>query len=375
MREYRPAGPLDADWRERVQRAQEDALPSGRAVVSCPAPYGVGGLGRHLKEIAEALERKRQPASRIIDSGEDTDGPETRRGGLPELLGALAPLARFSPAWRMWSASARFDARAARRLGAADQLIAFNGTALAQFRAARRLGSPTLSLVSANSHMRHVIRQHDLAYRQYPLERPWATHLLRRNLSEYARADRIYVASRYVLESFRGEGFGDDVLSLFPLTPDPRYRPERSPTSSSTFDIVYCGSLLVHKGVPLLLDAVRRLPYDDLRVVLVGGWKTRAMRRFIQGACRDDPRVSVRPGDALPWFRSARLCVHPAYEDGFAYAPAEALACGVPVIVSEDTGMKELIDPGRDGLILPTGSVDALTQAIGASYRGEILRG
>jgi glycosyltransferase involved in cell wall biosynthesis len=355
-----------------MERAQEDVLPSGPAVVSCPAPYGVGGLGRHLREIAEALERSGEPAARIIDA-DASSGPAGRRRGLPEVVGALAPLARFSPAWRMWSASVRFDARAARGLGAADQLIAFNGTALAQLRAARRAGLATLSLVSANSHMRRVIRQHELAYRQYPVERPWATHLLRRNLREYAQADRILVSSRYVLESFVEEGFGDELLAHFPLTPDSRYRPAGTPSSSSTFDIVYCGSLLVHKGVPLLLDAVRRLAYDDLRLVLVGGWKTRAMRRFIEQACRDDPRISVRPGDALPWFRSARLCVHPAYEDGFAYAPAEAMACGVPVIVSEDTGMKELIDPGRDGLILPTGSVEALTQAIDASYRGEIL--
>jgi glycosyltransferase involved in cell wall biosynthesis len=358
-----------------MERAQESALHPGRAVVSCPAPYGAGGLGRHLREIAEAIERSGAPAPHIIDSGEDERTPATRRRGLPELLGALAPLARFSPAWRMWSASVRFDARAARRLSDADQLIAFNGTALAQFKAAQRAGVSSRSLVSANSHMRRVIRQHELAYRQYPVERPWATHLLRRNLSEYAHADRIYVASRYVFESFKEEGYGDELLSLFPLTPDPRYRPPSTPKSSSTFDIVYCGSLVVHKGVPLLLDAVRRLGHDDLRLVLVGGWKTPAMRRLVRGACRGDQRISVRPGDPLPWFQSARLCVHAAYEDGFAYAPAEAMACGVPVIVSEDTGMKELVDHGRNGLILPTGSVDALAQAIDASYRGEILHG
>ena len=52
----------------------------------------------------------------------------------------------------------------------------------------------------------------------------------------------------------------------------------------------------------------------------------------------------------------------------------EALACGVPVIVSEDTGMKELIRAERDGLVLPTGDLVALTEAIGACYRGELLR-
>ena len=65
--------------------------------------------------------------------------------------------------------------------------------------------------------------------------------------------------------------------------------------------------------------------------------------------------------------------MHPAYEDGFAYAPAEALACGVPVLVSEDTGMKELIGSPRDGLVLATGDGVALSEAIAAAYRGEIF--
>src|SRR6185312_11220263 len=103
---------------------------------------------------------------------------------------------------------------------------------------------------------------------------------------------------------------------------------------------------------------------------LIGGWGTPGMRRFVQRALAADARISVCPGDPLPHLRAASLCVHPAYEDGFGYAPAEAQAAGVPVIVSEDTGMKELIAVGRDGLIVPTGDLDALTEAIEQAYRG-----
>ena len=237
-----------------------------------------------------------------------------------------------------------FDASVAQRLPQADGLIAFNGQALTQFRLARRKRYESIALVSANSHLRRVIRQHARAHKQYPLEGSWASHLVRRNLAEYARADRIYVASRYTRESFIEEGIPEELLSVFPLTPDPRYERDGARRLADGFDIVYVGSLAVHKGVPLLIDAVRRLPHADIRLRLVGGWGTRGMRRFVQSACAGDPRISVCPGDPLPHLRSARLCVHPAYEDGFAYAPAEALACGVPVIVSEDTGMKDLID-------------------------------
>ncbi len=371
-----PQGPLDPGWRAAALGAQSLALPGGHVSVSCPAPLGVGGLGRHLEEIAEALQRRGDGAADIFDLAlEPSAGSPPQAPARPRAIDVVAPLARFSPAWRMWLGSRSFDASAARLLPRGGHLIAFNGTALTQLAGARRAGLESASLMSANSHMRMVLRQHDRAHRAYPVERPWATHLLARNLREYAAADRIHVASRYVWESFIEQGVPEERLSMFPLTPHPRFRPaERSP-AAETFDVVYVGSLQVHKGVPLLLDAFSRLAHADMRLVLVGGWKTRGMRRLLEDSRAHDPRIVVAPGDALPRLQGAGVCVHPAYEDGFAYAPAEALACGVPVIVSEDTGMKELLEPGRTGVIVPTGERDALVEALEAAYRGELLGG
>jgi glycosyltransferase involved in cell wall biosynthesis len=370
-------GPLSASWREATLREQEAALPPGRVTVSCSAPFGAGGLGRHLSEIASALQRAGRPCESISGSSRAAPSANARRGWAPagerpRPSGALArvPLP-ISPGLRTRAFLADFDAYAAARLRPGERLVAFNGQALSQFRAAPSVGYRSCTLVSANSHIRQVARRHAEARRRYPLEGSWTTHLVERNLAEYARADRIFVASRYVRESFLQEGFAPERLVDFPLTPDPRYSFEQPRAPGDRFEIVYVGSLAVHKGVPLLIDAVRRLAHADIRLTLVGGWGTRGMRRFAQAACAADPRIVVGPGDPLARLRAARLCVHPAYEDGFAYAPAEALACGVPVLVSEDTGMKDLIDAPRTGLVLPTGDLDALTEAIDAAYRGE----
>jgi glycosyltransferase involved in cell wall biosynthesis len=366
----------DPSWRVRARALQEEALPSGRVVVSCSAPFGVGGLGRHLEEIVAALDRGHVSNVCICESTLASDpAPAYRRISGHTASALLAPLTRPSPAWRMWKVSTAFDREAARRLPPGDHLIGFNGTSATQFRAAGRANYKSISLVSATAHARRLVRQHARAHRQYPVERSWATRVLERNLREYAQAQRIYVSSRYTWESFVEEGVSADLLSLFPLTPHPRFVPDHSSGKSSTFDIVYVGALTVDKGVPLLIDAVRRVPYTDLRLVLVGGWKTRAMRRLVEGAIARDSRIAVSAIDPLACLRSSRLYVHPAYSDGFSYSAAEALACGVPVIVSEDTGMKDLISTDRDGLVLPTGDLDALTEAIEAAYRGEILGG
>jgi len=370
-----PAPPaLGPGWRARVLAQQQGALPSGEVVVSCPAPFGGGGLGRHLQEIVEALARLEQPHAYLCE-GSPLDPLEARRAMSP--AGALAPLAaplaRFSPPWSMWRASVRFDTWAARRLPPAEHLLAFSGNALAQLRLASRLGYGSRGLVSPTSHLRRVARQYAVARSRYPLERPWSQRLVQRSLREYAAADRIYVSTRHVWESFVAEGVAEEILSLFPLTPDPRFGGAGPAPRGGTFDVIYVGSLSVAKGVPLLIDAVRRLAHSDVRLILLGGWASRGMRRFVQQACAADRRITVSRGDPLPQLRGAHLCVHPSYEDGFAYAPAEALACGVPVIVSEDTGMKELIEPARTGVVVPTGDLDALSTAIDAAYRGELF--
>jgi glycosyltransferase involved in cell wall biosynthesis len=364
-----------AGWRERVAAEQESALPEGTVTVSCSAPIGTGGLGRHLQELLDALARREQTSHVISGAERGTEAVRERGPGALEGLAAsfLKLPVPLTPGVRAALSAADFDAFAARQMPVADELIAFNGQALRQFGAAQRAGYRSSGLVSANSHMRNVIRQHERAMRQYPLEGSWASRMLRRNLREYERSARIYVGSRYSHESFVREGFPEERLAWFPWTPHPRFDSfgEREP--SDRFEIVYTGSLAVHKGVPLLIDAVRSLPHPDLRLTLVGGWGTRGMRRFVQQACAEDRRLRAAPGDPLPHLRKASLCVHPAFEDGFAYAPAEALASGVPVIVSEDTGMKDLIDSERAGLVLPTGELDALASAIDAAYRGELF--
>ena len=362
-----------AAWRERALTEQQAAMPDGEVTVSCSAPVGTGGLGRHLEELLEALARRGHPAHYI--SGAERDGrrvPAGRPDLLAKLLQSPIPL---TPGVRARVSAAEFDLYAAQRLPRAECLIAFNGQALAQFDGARRGGYRASALVSANSHMRRVIRQHELARRRYPLEGSWAAHMLRRNLREYERAERVYVGSRYSFASFLAEGFPEERLAWFPWTPDPRFESSEARQPSERFEIVYTGSLALHKGVPLLIDAVRSLPHRDLRLTLVGGWGSRGMRRFVQQACAADDRIVAGPGDPLPHLRAASLYAHPAYEDGFAYAPAEALVGGVPVIVSEDTGMKDLIDSPRAGLVVPTGDLDALTAAIDSAYRGELFGG
>lgn len=345
------------------------AVNAQGAVLSCRVPYGKGGLGQHFAQVVEDARRAGRLARYFctgIRPGDEAVGVRTD-GALAAWAGRWTPL-RFSPGWRNLVEIDLFDRWVARSLRGAprgDTFIGFVGQALHTFRQARSLGYRRLELVAANSHVRNVMAQHAKAIARYGIETSWLNPAqVRKTLREYELADVIQVASDYSLESFLEQGVPREKLVKVPLRVDPRFRPPAARTRDGVFRIVYVGSLTVMKGVPLLLEAFSRLPVREAELTLVGGWSTRGMRRYLQAWLQRDSRIRLAPGDPLPHLHRADVCVHPTYEDGFAYAPAEALACGIPVIVSEDTGMKEYVREGVNGYVVPTGDVDALVERL-----------
>jgi glycosyltransferase involved in cell wall biosynthesis len=217
-----------------------------------------------------------------------------------------------------------------------------------------------------------VRRRHEEAYRANPIERGWFNEQQHKKaLREYEVADTIVVASDYVRDSFLEAGFSEHKLSRFALSPSRRFRPAPAARpEDGVFRIVYVGGLTVVKGIPVLLDAFARFKPRSAELTLVGGCGTHAMRRYLAQRCARDPRVRIVPGDPLPHLHRANVYVHPSYGDGWSYATLEALACGVPAIVTEDTGAKEFIRDRGNGVVVPTGSPVAILEALVAKYRG-----
>ena len=62
--------------------------------------------------------------------------------------------------------------------------------------------------------------------------------------------------------------------------------------------------------------------------------------------------------------RSADIFVLPSLEDGLALTVVEALACGVPVITTPNTGASELVTPGVNGEVVPIRDAAAIAEAV-----------
>jgi glycosyltransferase involved in cell wall biosynthesis len=335
---------------------------------ACRASYGSGGLGRHLAELVEDARDRGELAAYYTSEPRAYD-PAGRpvREPLAPLLTRWTPI-RFSPGRSSDLGFRLFDRAVAKTIEPGDVHVGFSLQSLGTFQAARARGCRELHLISPTCHVDYVREQYREAYRRHPIERPWLNEAqCRRAKLEYELADLIVVASGYVRDSFLAAGFSDEKLLRFDVSAPPRFVPAMPP-DDGIFRVVYVGSLSVAKGTPLLVEAFSELALSDAELWLVGGYGTRGMRRWLEERCAADERIHVGPEDPLPHLQRASVYVHPSYQDGSPYAPLEALASGVPVVVTSETGTKELIEPGVNGCVIASGSVEAIGTAIEGYY-------
>ena len=146
-----------------------------------------------------------------------------------------------------------------------------------------------------------------------------------------------------------------NVQSFHPSVREAR-RPEvrkRMRFDGGQFVLLLVGNDWKNKGLTCLLEAVARC--SDLPVhVLVVGRDDRAPYQPTIQQLGLEGRVSFSEpsADVMQFYAAADAYVAPSLRDAFNLAVAEAMACGLPVIVSERAGVSELIHDGVDGLTL-----------------------
>jgi len=151
--------------------------------------------------------------------------------------------------------------------------------------------------------------------------------------------------------------------------PFERSIPTARPDARVTFG--YVGTLAPHKGVHVLMEALRLLPPRSCRLKVYGSdghhkEYGRLLHELAEGLevefCGLMDRLRI--GEA---FASIDCLVMPSlWLENSPVVIQEAFAAGVPVIASGQGGMAELIDDGRSGRLFPAGDVKALAMHMAA---------
>jgi glycosyltransferase involved in cell wall biosynthesis len=119
------------------------------------------------------------------------------------------------------------------------------------------------------------------------------------------------------------------------------------------FVLLLIGNDWRNKGVPVLLDVLVRLCELPIDLAVVSREHPAEVRAMIHSKGIEG-RVHLFPArtEVELYYAAADAYVGPSIEDALPLPPAEAMACGLPVIVSASSGVSETINPGVNGLIL-----------------------
>jgi len=158
---------------------------------------------------------------------------------------------------------------------------------------------------------------------------------------------------------------------------------------AKTLRVGFAGQWVPRKGIDILLEAWRSvksaLPSAELH--LAGGaelWKATAES---EGSARSAAQiqkmgeegllhiVGAVPRRQMPDFwNSVSVAVVPSFYEPFGLVALEAMACGVPVVAAAVGGLKEIVQDGESGLLVPPGDAGSLALGLTTLLTDEFLR-
>jgi glycosyltransferase involved in cell wall biosynthesis len=184
----------------------------------------------------------------------------------------------------------------------------------------------------------------------------------RRLAPEFAAAERILVGSRYAANTFVAAGFEESRLSVIPFGVDTILFSPRHVDRQRGFRVLYVGRLTVLKGIEHLLEAFSASADPDWTLSLVGNptldTPPLRVRRGRLEHLRNVPRAQL---PAI--YGSADVFVLPTLGEGLGLVALEAMACGIPLVVTPN-GPGEVVRDGVDGFVVAAGDTVAIGERL-----------
>ena len=181
-------------------------------------------------------------------------------------------------------------------------------------------------------------------------------------------------------------------LEYYALTPSVKEKTgdirKRLGIAGGAFTFVFVGRIVRDKGINELTAAFCRLcnERNDVCLLLVGDYESAdPLSKYSRELIDRTPYIYITKewiDDVRPWYAAADALVFPSYREGFPNVVIEAGAMGLPSIVTDINGSREIIIDGENGIIIPSNDEMALYHAMKgmvmnpekAKYMGEKAR-
>ena len=268
-----------------------------------------------------------------------------------------------------------YDRAAVKHIPNSDIFVGWASQSLFQLREAKARGAKTI-IERGSTHISEQYRLINEERKKFGIATKdgsstrWDKMLEEKQLKEYHEADYIMVPSEFVRKSFLARSFSDSKIlkvrygvDLGRFTSIERKAWPEIPT------ILFVGAIGFQKGVPHLLEAVRSLRAGGmkLRLKLIGRFESDFEEWLKSSPLRseiDEHIPFIANHEIARHFLDAQIFCLPSIQEGLALVIAEAMACGLPVVATENTGGRDFIEDGVSGLIVEPGNPSSLASSI-----------
>lgn len=195
---------------------------------------------------------------------------------------------------------------------------------------------------------------------------------INRITEEIKLADKIAVGSDFAKKTLIENRVAENKIAVIPYGADTAvFSPKIKEQNNAGFKILFVGNISVRKGCHYLLEAVKQLDMPGIKLTMIGGM--------------EDGYFSEKYGDYFEWlphvphdkiasyYNDADIFVFPSLFEGSSLATYEALACGLPVITTANSG--SVVRNGKDGFIIPIRNIEAIKEKIMLLRDNKALRG
>jgi glycosyltransferase involved in cell wall biosynthesis len=187
---------------------------------------------------------------------------------------------------------------------------------------------------------------------------------LERCVAEYEEAHAITVPSQFARRSFLDRGIPDQRVFVCPYGVDlSEFKPDKK--RDDIFRVIHVGQINVRKGIGHLLRAIEPLVRKQKCELWLAGEIDRSVQQLLNQHKGIFEYKGVFPRKEL-WrlYSQASVLVLASVEEGLALVQAQAMACGVPVIATTNTGAEDLFTDGVEGFIIPIRSAEIIREKI-----------
>ncbi|MBD2774455.1 glycosyltransferase family 4 protein [Iningainema tapete] len=354
-----------------------------KVFLTCNTELGIGGQGGCLANAAEAF-------SKLADLTVFTAGVKAPDANFSvqtvgysrasERLLSI-PVLRRRTDWAVLLSDLHFDRQVSKRLQTqkCDLIMGVAAQTHLAFKEAKKKGAKAW-LYCLNNYLPFMQQQiqEEQQFLNEPTVATMNPQMLRRFTWECEEADLIVVLSQVAKKTFIQAGFPPEkVAVLTPSINSYRFRPAAK--NDSVFRVLYVGSIGPRKGVHYLIPAFLKANIANSELLLVGGASTRVMRLLLEKTLAENSHVkqegwNFNVHDPVPVFSRASVLVLPSVEDGFGLVALEAMACGLPVIVTSNCGAADVVEDGVNGFVIPPRDEKSLAEKLTFLAANESIR-